>query len=440
MPSYVELIKEYDFLYSRAKIDASQLGIVRASGKFILENRARFENVARAIGCPWCFVGILSVMEAGHSFSGWLANGNPLTGKTYDVPAGLEVPGKNPPFDWTDAAIVSLRAKKFEEITTWNILIMLYCFEKWNGYGYRNKGHKSQYLWASTQYEEPGRYVADRVWNETALSDQAGCAALLLWLTNEGVNVEEIPGKETTMNHSDASWLEEFRHEDGEKTVIAWNRSGVEVARCPKTRIKADLANFKSLCKNALTELIAPPGKQIPVAPGPTPVVGFSQLKALEFAMEECSKDISWRNNGYARKYTKKFEPVFGTQRFSWCAAFVTWCCEKAGLNIPVKTPGDADGYTFALCEAWQQWAKRNGFWVEGGSTVVPRKGDIVLFDWDGASRPDNDWEDHIGFVVRDAGPEVDCAEGNVNDATAFKRRAKSLIQGYIRIPDGYRF
>lgn len=434
--------REYNELLSTAKIQDDQLGIVRASGKFILDNRQRFIDVAREIGCPWCFVGILSVMEAGHSFKGWLANGNPLTGKTYDVPEGLEVPGKNPPYDWAEAAIVSLRLKKFQEINLWDKLVMLLNFELWNGYGYRNKGHKSQYLWASTQYEEPGRYVEDgpEGWSETALSDQAGCAALMLWLTEQGVNVEEIPLKGNGMTILDATWLEEFRHEDGEKTVIAWNKMGQEVERCPKTRNKFELANFKAKFSNALTELIAPPGKQIPIAPGPTPVVGFSREKALGYAISECSKNISWRGNGLAKKYTKKFEGVFGTGRFSWCAAFVTWCCEQAGLNMPVVVPGDLDGYTFALVEAWQQWAKRRGFWIEGGSNVVPRKGDIVLFDWDGASRPDNDWEDHIGFVITDAISEVECAEGNVNDATAFKNRSKSLIQGYIRIPDGYSF
>lgn len=442
MPVYSEIIKEYDTLYKSARILPDQLGIVRASGKFILDNRDKFIAVAREIQCPWCFVGILSVMEAGHSFKGWLANGNPLTGKTYDVPEGLEVAGKNPPYDWVEAAIVSLRLKKYEEITTWNFLIMLYCFEKWNGYGYRNKGHKSQYLWASTQYEEPGRYIADYVWSETALSDQAGCAALMLWLTEQGVNVEEIPGKGTTMTHADATWLEEFRHEDGEKTVIAWNKNGQEAARCLKTRSKNDLAAFKGKCINAASELIAPPGKPLPLAPTPPPppLVGFSREKALLLAVNECSRDISWRGNGVAKKYTRKFENVFGTGRFAWCAAFVTWCCEQAGLNVPIKAPGDAEGYTFALCEAWQQWGIRNGFWIEGGANVVPQRGDIVLFDWDGAARPDADWEDHIGFVLRDAITEVECAEGNVNDATAFKNRSKSLIQGYVRIPDGYKF
>jgi lysozyme family protein len=448
MPSFESLKKDYEYRYSTAKIQADQAGIVSNSGKFIVQNRSRFEQVAKEIGCPWCFVGILSVMEAGHSFRGWLANGNPLTGKTYDVPAGLEVPGKNPPYDWAEAAVVSLKLKGYQAVKEWNIPYMLYCFEVWNGWGYYNRSHLSQYVWASTQYEEPGRYVKDGPdgWDDNALSDQAGCAALLLWLSAQGLNVLEIPGKESPVSFDSATWLEEFRHEDGEKTVVAWDRNGNSVGRLPKTRNKSEIAAFKALFPNAATELIAPPGKPIPTAPTPPPppppVVGFTRAKALEFALAESAKDISWRGNGVAKKYTKKFEPVFGTGRFSWCAAFVTWCCEQAGLNIPVKVPGDADGYTFALCEAWQQWGKRQGFWIEGGSNVSPQAGDIVLFDWDGATHPDgaSDWEDHIGFVIRGDTSSVYCAEGNVNDATARKNRDKSLIQGYIRIPDGYKF
>jgi hypothetical protein len=149
---------------------------------------------------------------------------------------------------------------------------------------------------------------------------------------------------------------------------------------------------------------------------------------------------MSWRD-GPAKIFTKKFEPAFGKNRFPWCAAFVTWCCEQAGLNIPMNCP---TGYTFALVEAWQIWAKSKGFYIDNAKGVIAQPGDIIIFDWDqrNLNDPDSDWDDHIGFVVDylpDSGFYA-TAEGNVNDATARKNRDKILIQGFIRIPDGFKF
>jgi hypothetical protein len=68
------------------------------------------------------------------------------------------------------------------------------------------------------------------------------------------------------------------------------------------------------------------------------------------------------------------------------------------------------------------------------------RHGDIVLFDWEGAETPDRDYEDHIGFCVKAGLTECECVEGNVDDAVAVKTRSHKWIQGYIRIPDNYKF
>jgi hypothetical protein len=88
-----------------------------------------------------------------------------------------------------------------------------------------------------------------------------------------------------------------------------------------------------------------------------------------------------------------------------------------------------------ALCEQWQQWAIEKGYWHSGVSGIT--KGAIVLFDWDGATTPDGDWEDHIGIFSHIENGQYVCCEGNVNDATAVKYRSKNFIQGYIVLPEG---
>ena len=160
-----------------------------------------------------------------------------------------------------------------------------------------------------------------------------------------------------------------------------------------------------------------------------------------EVAADEARKDISWRGNGIAKKYTKKFEPVFGTGRFPWCAAFVTWCVENMlsvytdDGDLPINCP---TGYTWALCEAWQKWGQAKGYYSDWTQNDGPERGDIILFDWDGATFPDTDFEDHMGICVKVQDNRYHCAEGNVRDQTAMKVRYKYHIQGWIRLPKNF--
>lgn len=188
------------------------------------------------------------------------------------------------------------------------------------------------------------------------------------------------------------------------------------------------------------TILVAPKGKYTQIPMPDRNDSDFSQVKAASIGETEAGLKNTWRGNGAARKYTEKFEPVFGKGRFPWCAAFVTWCCEQAGLNLPIKAPHTK--YTFALVEAWQQWAIAEGFYYDNDGKFIPRYGDIVLFDWDQISihQPDTDWENHIGFFLERHGNEYRCIEGNWHDSTGIATRYPKQVQGFIRIPDGYRF
>jgi hypothetical protein len=59
---------------------------------------------------------------------------------------------------------------------------MLWALEPYNGYGYRNKGLRSPYLWASTNHQQRGKYIRDRVFDPTVMDEQVGCAAQLKYL------------------------------------------------------------------------------------------------------------------------------------------------------------------------------------------------------------------------------------------------------------------
>ncbi len=173
----------------------------------------------------------------------------------------------------------------------------------------------------------------------------------------------------------------------------------------------------------------------------------YSRSKHADIAEAEGKKNLKWKVGGEADKYREDFfgAPAgFGRGAWSWCAAFQRWCAKKAGLDIPVMVPKSQTkfGYSFALVEAWQQWAIFMGFYHDNDGIFVPERGDLVCFDWDQVSinAKDIDWENHIGCHLRMVGKNYECAEGNSANQTAIRTRKPIQIQGWIRIPDGFSF
>lgn len=172
----------------------------------------------------------------------------------------------------------------------------------------------------------------------------------------------------------------------------------------------------------------------------------YSIQKLIDAAKAEAAKALVWTKGSEATKYTKKFEGIFGTARFSWCAAFVTWCLEQAGLDCPVKFASKF-GFTTAYVEGWQQWAMEKGFYHDNNGTYEAPPGAIIIFDWTQVSinTPDQDKDDHIGINLKsnmENGKLVSCetAEGNSSNKTGFHTRKSITIQGFITIPESYSF
>lgn len=92
------------------------------------------------------------------------------------------------------------------------------------------------------------------------------------------------------------------------------------------------------------------------------------------------------------------------TERQEWCACFVSWCADQAGLIQKEAVP------KFSVCTDGVAWFQAKGKWQSGGS--VPTPGTIIFFDWDhdGAS-------DHVGIVESCDGTTVHTIEGNSGDA-----------------------
>lgn len=105
-----------------------------------------------------------------------------------------------------------------------------------------------------------------------------------------------------------------------------------------------------------------------------------------------------------------------------WCDCFVSACAIKSGA---VDLIGTEVG-----CEKHIEIFKKKGIWIEDGKTK-PQVGDIILFNWDDTTQPNDGHADHIGIVEQQYGNTIVCIEGNLNGAVG--RRTINVGWGYIR-------
>ena len=96
-----------------------------------------------------------------------------------------------------------------------------------------------------------------------------------------------------------------------------------------------------------------------------------------------------------------KYGKWFGFDGVAWCAMFVSWCYDQAGLRLPKI--GYSKGY--AGCQTAVAYFRKSGELV---SIENIRVGDIIFFDWNGDGRFDhtgifNGWknkENKIAYTI----------------------------------------
>lgn len=122
----------------------------------------------------------------------------------------------------------------------------------------------------------------------------------------------------------------------------------------------------------------------------------------------------------------------------AWCAAFVYYCCVKAGFEIPYS-PDACVTCSLAGCGGWEEFAQgdsRIGY-DKGTEDFSPKPGDIVLFDRVFCGKE----HDHIGIVLKASETQIVTAEGNVENRSGIVTRYRDEhIRAFIRLPDGYRY
>lgn len=126
----------------------------------------------------------------------------------------------------------------------------------------------------------------------------------------------------------------------------------------------------------------------------------------------------------YTNNVTAYTADIGGLQGASWCAYFVKWCLNRAGVTDYLSVSGGAGSSTslwvyFDSIGSWH--GKFYQKWSYGGksgtntkdSSYTPQVGDVVLLETGSSS----DGPDHTGIVVGVSGSSVTTVEGNIGTA-----------------------
>lgn len=184
--SFDDLAPRYAELYASCRVRPERAGEVAWHRNKLVQYRPRYEAVAAKTGVPWWFIGIVHALEASFSFSAHLHNGDPLTGRTVQVPKNRPVVW-NPPNDWESSALDALSYEKFLGLADWSVPRALHRWEGYNGYGYHSRQINSPYLWSFSNHYTKGKFIADGKYDANAVSKQCGAAVILRALEDAGL-------------------------------------------------------------------------------------------------------------------------------------------------------------------------------------------------------------------------------------------------------------
>jgi lysozyme family protein len=175
--AYAALRGEYASQWRQMVIDPARVKEFSSIVRRMLAGMARYKAVEALTGVPAAFIAVAHEREAAGKWDTYLGNGDPLNKVSVHVPAG-----RGPFATWEAGAVDALTLQKLAGRKDWTVTYALFGLEGYNGFGYRNKGLRTPYLWGGTNLQQPGKYVADGVFSSTAMDGQPGAAALLKML------------------------------------------------------------------------------------------------------------------------------------------------------------------------------------------------------------------------------------------------------------------
>lgn len=121
-------------------------------------------------------------------------------------------------------------------------------------------------------------------------------------------------------------------------------------------------------------------------------------------------------DHGYPRGYKVQYTD-------QWCDTCLSAAFIRAGAV-------DLIGGVECGVEEHVQIFKLKGIWIEDG-TITPQLGDIIVYNWNTSTQPNDGYSDHIGIVESCTGGRIVTIEGNYQYSVS--RRYLNVGDGYIR-------
>lgn len=148
--------------------------------------------------------------------------------------------------------------------------------------------------------------------------------------------------------------------------------------------------------------------------------------------VEIAKAEIGYTEEG--KSNDTKYGKWYGLNNNPWCAMFVSWCFDKAGLSKKIAAQNPKG---FASCAAGLKWFTDKNKIIPIGQAQA---GDIVFFQFDTDAEPD-----HVGIVKwnNTALKYLQVIEGNTSsgskgsqangDGVYLRKRSYSLVMGVVR-------
>lgn len=174
---FVELRPEYERLLATMVVERTSA--VSAAADKIIRNFQRYGDASVATAVPSSFIGTLDLRESDCDPRAGLGQGDPWSQVSRNVPRG-----KGPWRSWTEAAIFYIHYDHLDDTTQpWSMAYACWKGEAWNGFGPRNHGIFTGYLWGGSNHYRCGKYVSDGVWDGNHVDTQLGIIPVICEIT-----------------------------------------------------------------------------------------------------------------------------------------------------------------------------------------------------------------------------------------------------------------
>lgn len=181
----------FDQLRSGIQVDLAAMKIIPAREDAFEATAARllrhydagdYGDVPKTTGIPVAFIAASFERESASDFERSPAQGDRWDRESVHVPKG-----RGPFRSWAEAADDAYHLDGLDEVGegNWTWALAAYYAELFNGFGYRDAhGMRSPYVWAGTNLQRRGKYVADGSFDRTKMDEQLGVVPMMMKLVD----------------------------------------------------------------------------------------------------------------------------------------------------------------------------------------------------------------------------------------------------------------